>query len=189
MSIMGLAGQPQWNLKFPWVQFEVLKLKLMFHNILHTCLDMWVTVCHTKTSCLLNQSLTIVTFLRCTWMHPKMVYWKLWAVLTDSEPVCTWTLYIISSELLKTYNFHIRPTTRYLHLDVTQKTVLVLDNMWLFGSVKTWQWTGIVHFGSDTSICWIYGHSSNVGEKVHNEYSAKSLIIMAVRGNSLKVCM
>lgn len=57
----------------------------------------------------------------------------------------------------------------YLHLDITQVTVQVLDDVRLLGSVKERHWTGIAVFGPDTGICRVYSYGSNVGEKVHNK--------------------
>lgn len=63
----------------------------------------------------------------------------------------------------------------YLHLDITQVTVQVLDDVQLLRPVKERHWTGIALFGPDTGICRVYSYGSNVAEKVHNKCYRRQL--------------
>lgn len=63
----------------------------------------------------------------------------------------------------------------YLHLDIAQVTVQVLDDVQLLRSVKERHWTGIALFGPDAGICRVYSYGNDVGEKVHNKCYRRQL--------------
>lgn len=60
--------------------------------------------------------------------------------------------------------------------------------MRLLCPVKKRHWTGIALFGPHTGICWVYSHSSNVGEKVYNKcYGRQLYTTTGVKENSNNV--
>lgn len=63
----------------------------------------------------------------------------------------------------------------YIHLDITQITAQVLDDMLLLCSVEKRHRTGIALFGPHTGICWVYSYCGNMGEEVHNKYDSCKL--------------
>lgn len=62
-----------------------------------------------------------------------------------------------------------------VHLDVTQITVQVLNDVCLFGSVVKWHRTGVVLLGPHAGVGWVYSHRHNMGEKVHNKSQSSQL--------------
>lgn len=57
----------------------------------------------------------------------------------------------------------------YVHLDVAQVAVQVLDDVRLLGAVEERQRAGVALLGPHTGVRRVYGHRSHVAEKVNQE--------------------
>lgn len=62
-----------------------------------------------------------------------------------------------------------------VHVDVTQITAQVLNDVCLFRSVVKWHRTGVVLLGPHAGVGRVYSHSRNMGEKVHNKSQSSQL--------------
>lgn len=62
-----------------------------------------------------------------------------------------------------------------VHFDVTQIAAQVLNDVFLFRSVVKWHRTGVVLLGPHAGVGWVYSHSRNMGEKVHNKSQSSQL--------------
>ena len=116
-----------------------------------------------------------------TVFHFGATTWRQMKIYTLKTLV--FTIHILTD--LKSYiSFKCAVFSEYIHLDITQVTVQVLDDMLLVFPIKKRLWAGVALLGPDAGVCWVYSDGSNVREKVHDKCYTRQLYKTRVKKNN-----